>query len=374
MPSTKKIVIIGPAYPLRGGLAAFNERLTEELQRMNHEVVLYTFSLQYPSFLFPGKTQYSTSPPPEGLKIKVVINAVNPLNWIKVGRQIKKEKADLIICRYWLPFMAPCFGTILRFIKQKQHAERVAILDNVIPHEKRPGDKVFTNYFIRSCDRFIAMSNTVLTDLRRFSKDKPIQLLPHPLYDNFGPIVAAEKARDHLNLKQEDKIILFFGFIRRYKGLDILLEAMAYLKGTGIKLLVAGEFYEDGKMYHAIIEKHNLSQQVILQTNYIADQEVKYYFCAADLVVQPYRSATQSGITPMAYHFEVPMVVTNVGGLPEQVPDQKAGLVTKSEPKAIAEAVRNFFSFPKGHFLPFIREQKQRYSWSAMAEAILGKM
>lgn len=373
MPSTKKIVITGPAYPLRGGLAAFNERLARELQAMGHQVVIYTFSLQYPSKLFPGKTQYSTSPSPDDLHIKVKINSINPLNWIKVGRQIQNEKADLIVCRYWLPFMAPCLGSILRLIRRKKEVEKVSILDNVIPHEHRPGDKIFTRYFIGSCNRFIAMSKSVMIDLRQFSTKKPAQLLPHPLYDNFGSIISKEEARSHLELGQNDKIILFFGFIRKYKGLDMLLEAMSHLKNTGIKLLVAGEFYADEKIYHAIIEKHQLSNQVILQTSYIADEDVKYYFCASDLVVQPYRSATQSGITPMAYHFEIPMVITNVGGLPERVPDKKAGLVTESNPQSIAEGVKEFYTYPKDYFLPFIREEKKRYSWSAMAHAVLGE-
>lgn len=370
MPPPKKIVIIGPAYPLRGGLAAFNERLAKEFQDLGHEVVLYTFSLQYPSFLFPGKTQYSDAQPPQGLKIKVKINSINPLNWLKVGWQINKEKADLIICRYWLPFMAPCLGSILRLIKRKQNTEKVAIPDNVIPHEKRPGDKAFTRYFVGSCDRFVAMSRTVLHDLRQFT-NKPAQLQPHPLYDNFGSIVSKQEAREHLHLDTKEKIILFFGFIRRYKGLDLLLEAMSYLKESGIKLLVAGEFYEDEKTYHHFIEKYNLSEQVILRTNYISDREVKYYFCASDVVVQPYRTATQSGITPMAYHFEIPMIVTNVGGLPERVPHGKAGLVAEADPQAIANAIQNFYSCPKDAFLAYIREEKKQYSWPAMADALL---
>lgn len=371
MPKPKKIVIIGPAHPLRGGLAAFDERLAKEFQAEGHKVVLYTFSLQYPSFLFPGKTQLSDDPAPADLNIKVKINSINPLNWFRSGLQIRKEKADIVVCRYWLPFMAPCLGTILRVAKRKNITEVIAILDNIIPHERRPGDRLLTHYFVRSCDRFIAMSESVMQDLKSFSKTKPAELIPHPLYDHFGAGVSKREARAHLGLDNRERIILFFGFIRKYKGLDLLLEAMLYLKAAGIRLLVAGEFYEDEKEYKKIIEKLRLNEQVLLHTHYISDEEVKYYFCAADLVVQPYRSATQSGITPMAYHFEVPMVVTNVGGLPERVPDKKVGLVTAATPEAIARAVKDFFSYEAGYFLPFIREEKKQYAWSRMTKAIL---
>ncbi len=371
MPKPKKIVIIGPAHPLRGGLAAFDERLAKEFQAEGHKVVLYTFSLQYPSFLFPGKTQLSDDPAPADLNIKVKVNSINPLNWFRSGLQIRKEKADIVVCRYWLPFMAPCLGTILRVAKRKNITEVIAILDNIIPHERRPGDRLLTHYFVRPCDRFIAMSESVMQDLKSFSKTKPAELIPHPLYDHFGAGVSKREARAHLGLDNRERIILFFGFIRKYKGLDLLLEAMLYLKAAGIRLLVAGEFYEDEKEYKKIIEKLRLNEQVLLHTHYISDEEVKYYFCAADLVVQPYRSATQSGITPMAYHFEVPMVVTNVGGLPERVPDKKVGLVTAATPEAIARAVKDFFSYEAGYFLPFIREEKKQYAWSRMTKAIL---
>ncbi len=369
-----KVVIIGPAYPLRGGLASFDERLAREFQTQNFDTTIYTFSLQYPSFLFPGTSQYSTDPAPKDLKIKVCINSINPLNWIKIGSELKKLKPDIIVVRYWLPFMGPCFGTILRLVKKNHHTKIICIADNVLPHEKRIGDKQFTSYFLKSVDAFVTMSEKVLTDLRLFT-DKSAQKIVHPLYDNFGDKIDKAEARKHLDLNVDDKIILFFGFIRKYKGLDILLEAMNVLKSGNQKseipkLLIAGEFYEERKLYDDIIEKNNLQSQIILRTNFIADSEVKYYLSAADFVIQPYRNATQSGVTPLAYHFEKPMLVTNVGGLPSLVPDKKVGLVAEPNAQSIAEKILELYDFGEEYFLPSLREEKQKYSWSILVDTI----
>lgn len=370
------VVIIGPAHPLRGGLASFDERLAREFQSQNFDTTIYTFSLQYPSFLFPGTSQYSSEPAPADLKIKVCINSVNPLNWIKVGNELKKIKPDIIVVRFWLPFMGPCFGTILRRAKKNHHTKIICIADNVMPHEKRIGDKQFTSYFIKPVDAFITMSEKVLNDLRLFT-NKPAQKTTHPLYDNFGEQVPKSTARKHLGLNESDRIILFFGFIRKYKGLDILLEAMALLKSKNNstsqpipKLLIAGEFYEDRKLYDDIIEKYQLQQNIILRTNFISDSEVKYYLSAADFVIQPYRNATQSGVTPLAYHFEKPMLVTNVGGLPALVPDDKVGLVAEPDANSIAEKILDLYNFGEAHFLPHLREEKKKYSWNILTDTI----
>ncbi|MBN8676486.1 MAG: glycosyltransferase [Chitinophagales bacterium] len=367
-----KVVIIGPAHPLRGGLATFNQRLAKEFNDRGDDCSVYSFSLQYPSFLFPGKTQFTDEPAPAGIKIHTVINSVNPFNWIKIGNRLKKERPDLIIVRFWLPFMGPALGTILRRVKKNKHTKIVCIADNVIPHEKRPGDKPFTSYFLKSCDAFVTMSEKVMSDLRLFEKNKPALLVSHPLYDNFGAILSKQEARNHLGLPATEKIILFFGFIRKYKGLDILLEAMAtaQLKNTGIKLLVAGEFYEDEKIYREQIEKLQLSNSLILKTDFIPDSEVKYYLCAADAVIQPYRNATQSGVTPLAYHFEKPMVVTNVGGLPSLVPHEKVGLVVEPNPEAIAEGILRFYQLGEDYFIPHLRSGKEKYSWASLVQAI----
>ena len=376
-----KVIIIGPGHPLRGGgLTTFNHRLAKEFTAQGHDCQLYSFSLQYPSFLFPGKTQYSDELPPEGIIIKSVINSINPFNWIKIGNRLKKEKPDIIIVRFWLPLMGPALGTILRRVRKNKHTKIICLADNVIPHEKRPGDKPFTKYFLQSCDAFITMSEKVLGDLRSFQKIKPAKLVLHPLYDNFGDIISKQEARRHLGLGENEKIILFFGFIRKYKGLDILLEAMAIVnnpksqprefQGSNIKLLIAGEFYEGEKQYQEEIERLGIRNQLILKTNFIPDGDVKYYLCAADAVVQPYRNATQSGVTPLAIHFEKPMIVTNVGGLPAMVPDEKAGLVTEPNPEAIANGILKFYQLGEAYFIPHLRREKLKYSWANMVNSI----
>lgn len=368
-----KIIIIGSAHPLRGGgISTFNERLAELFQEEN-EVILYSFSLQYPGFLFPGKNQFTDEPAPKNLKIKSVINSINPLNWIKVGFELKKEKADLIIVRYWLPFMGPSFGTILRIAKNKKTTKIVSILDNVIPHEKRFGDKGFTQYFLKPIDGFLSMSHEVLQDLKKFDTKKPTVYSPHPLYDNYGEAITKQAARRQLNLSEDGQYILFFGFIRKYKGLDILLEAMAdeRVKNTNIKLIIAGEYYGDEEFYTHLIKKHQLQKQIYLFTQFIPNEEVKLYFCAADCVVQPYRTATQSGISQIAYHFEKPMIVTNVGGLPEIVPNDKVGFVTDVSSKSIADAILNFYKLKKEEqFIENIKEEKKKYSWSYFIDNI----
>ena len=367
-----KVVIIGPAHPLRGGLATFNQRLVKEFIQQGDDCSIYSFSLQYPSFIFPGTTQYTVEPAPENLTIHTVINSVNPFNWIKIGNRLKKENPDIIIVRFWLPLMGPALGTILRRVKNNKHTKIICIADNVIPHEKRFGDKPFTKYFLKSCDAFITMSDKVRSDLRLFEKTKPAQLVSHPLYDNFGGIISKEEARKHLGLPENENIVLFFGFIRKYKGLDFLLEAMAddRIRKSGIKLLVAGEYYGDEKEYKEQIEKLGIKDQLILKTDFIPDSEVKYYLCAADAVIQPYKNATQSGVTPLAYHFEKPMVVTNVGGLPTLVPHEKVGLVVEPNPTAIADGILKFYQLGENYFIPHLRNEKQKYSWANLVKAI----
>lgn len=370
----KKIIIIGPAYPLRGGgMSTFNERLARAFMEEGHDVCIYTFSLQYPTILFPGTSQYSDEAAPEGLHIKVLINSINPFNWIKVGNLLRKEKPDLIVVRYWLPFMGPCFGTILRIAKKNQHSKVVCIADNIIPHEKRIGDTVFTKYFVKPIDAFVSMSEKVLADLRLFDTKKPAQYVPHPLYDNFGEKISQLEARQYLGVAIDQPLILFFGFIRKYKGLDILLHSMAILKEKipALKLMIAGEFYDDQPAYEALIETLGIKNQLLLHTHFITDKEIKYYLCAADMVVQPYRNATQSGVTPLAYHFEIPMLVTNVGGLAAMVPDGKVGLVSTPDAAAIAAKVEQFFTTGAAPYLPHIKEEKKKYSWQKMVKALL---
>lgn len=367
------IAIIGPAWPLRGGLATFDQRLARQFLAEGHRCAIYSFSLQYPSFLFPGTTQFSSDPPPEGLEIHTVINSVNPVNWITVGDHIAAARPDIVVVRYWLPFMGPALGTILRRIKKNRHTRVIAITDNVIPHEKRPGDRAFTRFFLKSCDAFVTMSEKVLNDLRHFEKIKPALQVLHPLYDNFGAPVSRDEARQRLGLRDTEKIVLFFGFIRKYKGLDLLLEAMKIVAQTraDTRLLVAGEFYEDEKPYHEQIERLGVGSWLVMHTHFIADSEVKYYLGASDVVVQPYRNATQSGVTPLAYHFEKPMIVTNVGSLPSLVPHGSVGLVAEPNAASLAAAILQYFELGEQYFIPHLRNEKEKYSWKKMTEAII---
>jgi glycosyltransferase involved in cell wall biosynthesis len=371
----QKVVIIGSAHPLRGGLATYNERLAKEFVDQGHDVCIYTFSLQYPGFLFPGKSQYSTEPAPEGIPIKIKINSINPLNWIKVGRELKKEGPDLVIVKFWIPFMAPCLGTICRIIRKNKHTKIVSILDNLIPHERRPGDLLFIRYWVNSVDGFIAMSRSVFSEINQFvaSKPKPTLFCPHPLYDNFGKEIPKTEAKIHLKLDAKYSYILFFGFIREYKGLDLLLKAFAdeRLRTYPLKLIVAGEFYTDPKPYYELIDKLNLKELVIMHNEFITDSQVSDYFCASDLVVQPYKSATQSGVSQIAYHFNKPMVITNVGGLAEFVPHGKVGYVVEPLENEIADAIFIFFNENKeSEFIVNSAIEKQKYSWKNMVKAI----
>ena len=334
---------------------------------------MYTFTLQYPSFLFPGKTQYSDGPAPEGLSITRRINSVNPLNWISVGREIKKKCPDLLITNFWLPFMAPCQGTIERIVRRNKHTRIVALLHNMIPHEHRPGDRILARYFVRSTESFVAMSKAVLGDLDQFDKKKPRAFCPHPLYDHYGELIPKEEARRQLGLEPDARYALFFGFIRAYKGLDLLLQAMGdkKVKEAGIKLIVAGEFYGDPKPYMDQIEQLGIKDSTLLFTNFIPDDKVNLYFRACGIVVQPYKSATQSGVAQIAFHFDKPMIVTNVGGLAEIVPDGKVGYVVEPDPSQIADALVKYYDGNcETQFTEGVREEKKKYSWAKMTETI----
>ena len=371
-----KVVIIGPAHPLRGGgMATFNERLARQFMQQGLHTKIYTFSLQYPDFLFPGTTQYSDAPAPKDIDIRVCINSVLPTNWLKVGMELKKLSPDFIVVRYWLPVMGPCLGSILRIVKKNKHTRIICIADNIIPHEKRKGDHAFTKYFIKPIDSFIVMSEKVMSDLKLFDKAKPVKLIQHPLYDNFGEKINKETAKKNIGIVGHEKIILFFGFIRKYKGLDILLDALALIKqqqkSIPFKVLIAGEFYEDRKPFDEQVEKLGLKDMLILRTDFIPDNEVRNYFCAADVVIQPYRNATQSGVTPLAYHFEIPMIVTNVGGLPSLVPDGKVGLVAEPNAEAIAEKITEYFTMGEGFFIQNLKEEKKKFSWEKMVDGIV---
>lgn len=369
-----KVFIIGPAYPLRGGLATFDELFCRAFIEQGHQCEIISYSLQYPGFLFPGSTQFDTSGiAPQGITIHTLINSVNPFSWFKTARFIKKQNPDFVVFRFWIPFMGPALGTIARRIR-KSGIKVLAITDNVVPHEKRPGDVAFAKYFINGCDGFVTMSKAVMRDLEQFTKTQCKKFLLHPLYTSFGEKLDKQEARKRLGLNANDKLVLFFGLIRKYKGLDMLLEAFNELKhDKSIKLVIAGEFYEDKQPYLNLIEKYQIQDQVILHAKFIANEDVKLYFSATDLVALPYRSATQSGVTQVSFHFEVPTLVTNVGGLGEIIPDKVAGYVVESNGKAISDGISDYFvnnrmpAFTEG-----MKKEKQKYDWKIFVDEVMG--
>ncbi len=368
-----KIFIIGPAFPLRGGPAQFNENLCLELNKEGHDAQIISYKLQYPNFLFPGSSQFEKSgSAPQDIKIHTILNTINPFNWLMVARFIRKQKPDFILFRYWLPFFGPCLGTIGKLVKS--HTKVLALTDNIIPHEKRIGDHIFTKYFVKNCDGFIAMSKVVLNDLSIFTQNLNKAYSPHPMYENYGDAISIDLARKKLNLNPHDKIILFFGLIRHYKGLDILLEALAApeIKNQGVKLLIAGEFYDDKNFYLQLIKKLNLQDCVIVHDKFIPNDEVRDYFCASNLVAQTYRNATNSGVTMVGYFYEKPMLVTNVGGLSEIVPNEVCGYVVENNCALISEKVVDFFANNReNEFVKNVKIEKKKYEWTEFINSLL---
>ena len=367
-----KVIIVGPAFPLRGGIADFNEALAKAFVEQNIEAKIYSFYYQYPQFLFPGTSQ-KTEGERTDLPISSTISSVNPFSWRTTARKIIAERPSLVIIRYWLPFMAPALGTIAKILRRRK-IKVIAITDNIFPHEKRIGDKILTSYFIKNCDAFVAMSKSVLNDLSFFTNSNHKKFLPHPIYNIFGSPISKEVAREKLKIQSNDKVILFFGFIRAYKGLDLLIEAMGKpeIQKLNIKLLIAGEFYEDSKPYLEKIKSIDKGDRFILHTHYIGKEEVKNYFCASDLIVQPYKHATQSGITQIAYHFGRPMLVTDVGGLSEIVAHERVGYVVEKKSEAIANAITDFYLHQReSEFSKNVLIDSHKFSWKNFINGIL---
>ena len=371
---TMKITILGPAHPYRGGLASIMEIMARTFQRRGDEVDIKTFTLQYPSLLFPGESQTVATPPPADLRICRCVNTMNPLNWVRVGRRIRRERPDFVLMKYWTPFMAPCFGTIARIARGNGHTKVLCQIDNVEPHERHLTDKPFNRYYLHSVDGFVYMSEQVHSKLRAYS-DAPALFSPHPLFENFGERVERSEACVRLGLDPANRYVLFFGLIRDYKGLDLLLDAWAQLRRAGRtegrRLIVAGEFYTAREPYLNRIADNGLQDEVLLHDRFIPDDDVKYYFSAADFVVQPYKTATQSGVTQIAYQFCVPMVVTKVGGLAEIVPDGRVGYVCEPTPEGVAGAIERMY---EGDTLQRFREncveERRRFSWEEMCSRI----
>lgn len=368
-----KITFLGPAYPYRGGLATFNERLARQLISECKDVDIRTFKLQYPRFLFPGKTQFTTALPPDDIKIVRELNSINPLNWIKTGIKIKKERADILLVRYWIPFLAPCLGTVARIVRSNKYTVVVSVIDNVIPHERRPGDTFLTRFFMKSIDGAVVLSESVKDEVEDFRNDIPVCVTPHPVFDTYGKKLTRNEALSALKLDPDYSYLLFFGFIRDYKGLDLLIRAFAdaRLKNKKLKLIVAGEFYEDKAPYLDLIRKTGRENEIIIIDRFIPDNEVALFFSGADLVVQPYKSATQSGVTQIAYHFDKPMLVTNVGGLNETVSHARGGYVVNPEAQSIANAIFDYFeNNRKASFSDCVKKEKEKFSWNKMTNSI----
>jgi len=371
-----KIYIIGPAYPLRGGIADFNLRLAQELTKNGYQVQIISFKLLYPSFLFPGKSQYveaSKGQKPADIPIRPLINTINPINWWRVGHMLRAEKPDLVLLRYWIPFLAPALGTIARIVKKNKKIQLTAFIDNLIPHEKRVGDRILTHYFLRSVQKTICMSETVKNEIKQHSKI-PVLVVPHPVYDIYGKLIDKQEAKKKLGLSPSDPTVLFFGFIRSYKGLDILLEAFSIppLQQSKVKLIIAGEFYVDPEPYQKLIQSKGLSSQIVQITDFIPAHQVHLYFSAADLVALPYKTATQSGISQICIQFSKPMICSNVGGLPEIVKHNKHGFVINPDPVEFSRYINRFFEEKlEEQFTAALSQEKQKYEWRFFAKKMI---
>lgn len=373
MNSERPIILVGPAYPLRGGIANFNESLCETLIAQGHPCEIVSFYLQYPRFVFPGKTQNAVGDPPKNLTVHPWLSSINPISWIKTANKIIALKPRFVAIRFWLPQMGPAQGTLARIL-QKQGIPVIGLVDNAIPHEPHAFDKTLSHWFFRHCDAFFTLSQSVARDLEVLAPGRPTFTHPHPVYDVFGEPVSMSDARKALSLSANQQYVLFFGFVRRYKGLDLLIEAFgdSRIKSMGIKLIVAGEFYEPKNGFTNQIDRLGIGENVLIFDDYIPQGAVKNYFCAANLVAQTYRTATQSGVTQIAYHFGRPMLVTDVGGLAEIVPNGKVGYVAQPEPKAIADALVRFFSENKeATFALQVAADKEKFSWSRFAEEFI---
>ena len=359
-----KVIILGTAWPYRGGLATFNERLAKQFMEEGHKVEVWTFTLQYPSFLFPGKTQFSSEQAPNGLLIRRELNSCNPFNWLRVGRAIRKAAPDLLVCCYWMSFFAPAYGLVSRMARKNGKTKCIALVHNMIPHEPSILDKLFAPYFVKSQDGFVALSESVVGDINRLDKaGKPKTFSPHPIYDHYGERMKKDQACEALGLPVDKDYMLFFGLVRAYKGLDLLLEAFGEVKDAlpNLQLIIAGEFYEDEAKYRAQIKQLGLEERVIVRNEFVPDGDLRKYFGASDLIVQPYKTATQSGVTQVAFHFEKPMLVTNVGGLGEIVHDGKMGYACAPEAKAIGEDLKDYFENQRQQaFTAYLKKEKTK--------------
>ena len=365
-----RIAYLSTFYPFRGGIAQFNASLYRAFEKQ-HEIKAFTFTRQYPDFLFPGETQMVTEKDrADKILSERILDTLNPFTYSSAARKVKNFSPDILLMKYWMSYMAPSLGTVAK--KVKKNSKVITILDNVIPHEKRFFDEAFTKYFLRQNYGFVVMSDAVKKDLLKLKPDAKYIFHPHPLYNHFGNKVDSSEAKRKLNIPEGKKIILFFGFIRDYKGLDLLIDAMSKLNNEHI-LVIAGEVYGSFEKYFQQIEKLGVKNKIVQHVRYINDDEVPLFFSAADVCVLPYKSATQSGITSIAYHFDLPLIATNVGGLQESIHHNKTGLIINSPySNLIAEAIQKYFSQNfKSKFQEEIQKLKKELSWESLSNAII---
>ena len=357
--------------PYRGGISQFNSSLYSQLAELC-TVQAFNFKRQYPDFLFPGKTQYIEDNGPRSKSGAVpVLDTVNPLSYIKTARTISRWKPDLLLMRYWMPYFAPSQGYVARHMPAS--CKVISIMDNVIPHERHIADRQLTSYYLRSNDGFIVLCNAVRDELLDLMPDARYIVSPHPVYSNFGDRIPRQEAARALGLDPGLKTLLFFGLIREYKGLDILIEAFSELDSS-YQLLIGGEAYGSFDRYAELMAASPNKDRIHLFNSFISDQDVNKFFCASDLCVLPYRSATQSGISSIAYHFNLPMVTTSVGGLKEMIGDRGTGLVTDTvSPEAVKGAILRYFSDPdlQKACRRHIAEEKDRLSWSRFCSNLI---
>ena len=338
-----KIAFLSTFYPYRGGIAQYNAALYRALEQ-NHQVRAFNFSLQFPSFLFPGSTQFvGQADHADPVPSQRVLNSINPLTYINTSRQILLFKPDLLLLGYFTPFLAPAHGTVAWLLRRKK-IPAVAIVNNVLPHERLPLDKQLIRFFMGQLSGAVVMGQAVQQELKDFAPDLKVLLHPHPVYRHFGKKIPQEQARRQLGIPPGKKVLLFFGLIRPYKGLDVLLKTFQQLSDDYF-LLVAGEAYEETEKYRQMLQQAKHPENALMHNRYISDNEVPRYFSAADVAVLPYRTATQSGVTAVASHFELPVIVTDTGNLKETVaPWQTGEVIEKADPALLAQAIDRFFS------------------------------
>lgn len=365
-----KIAILSPFHPFRGGIAQFNARLYTELAKKN-EVKAFSFTTLYPGFLFPGKSQFvSEQDPAIAIENERLLNSINPFSYIRTAKQINKYQPDILFIPYWISFLAPAFGSIVRLIKKD--IKVIVLVHNAIPHEKRFFDSAFAKFFFRKCDSFITLSELVKRDLLQLIPDANILINPHPVYDHYKERINKSEACRELNIKPDKKNLLFFGLIREYKGLDILIKAMSFLDES-YQLIIAGESYDDFNKYQSLIDQSPLKENITVKNQYIPDDMVTLLFSASDALILPYRSATQSGVLLLAYQMETPVITTNVGTLGDTISTAKTGIVVnEADPESIANGIKSYFisESAQSDYLNHIKEEKKRLSWKSFTDSL----